>query len=49
MVFFIAIFWAGSFAYNQYLMSQSDRIEQESKDDLDDTNHGSGPTLDEVK
>ena len=49
MVLFIGLFWAGSFAYQQYLMTQSDRQEESSREDLESGNHGSGPTLDEVQ
>jgi uncharacterized protein YpmB len=49
MVLFIAFFWAGSFAYQQHLMNQSDKQEESSREDLEDGAHGSGPTLDEVK
>lgn len=49
---FMVVFFAGSFAYENYLMNQSDKQYEESlESDLDQTSkeHQSGSTNDEVK
>lgn len=48
---FIALFFAGSFAYEQYLITKSDQQYEDNKNDLDDLygDNQSGETNEEAK